>query len=86
MCIPREGETPPASRDWDVTANTVAGGSSAERVRGHLRPPSRSAWDAAQWLTHVTGAARDNAVFVLDAEHTVLVLSGHAVIHHLFNE
>jgi len=66
----------------ELIANAVAGGSSAERVRGHLKATAKSSWDLARWLTHASSAARNDAVFVLDATHTVLAAFGHAVIRH----
>ena len=66
----------------ELIANTVAGGSSAERFRGHLKATAKSAWELAGWLTHANGATRHDAVFVLDATHTVLAAFGHAVIRH----
>jgi hypothetical protein len=66
----------------ELIANTVASGVSAERVRGHLKATAKSAWELAGWLTHANGAARQDAVFVLDATHTVLAAFGSAVIRH----
>ena len=60
----------------ELIANTVAGGASAERVRGHLKATAKSAWELAGWLTHANGATRQDAVFVLDATHTVLAAFG----------
>ena len=36
----------------ELIANTVAGGPSAERIRGHLKAIAKSAWELAAWLTH----------------------------------
>src|SRR6266849_4549300 len=66
----------------ELIANTVASGGSAERVRGHLKATAKSAWELAGWLTHANGATRHEAVFVLDATHSVLAAFGHAVIRH----
>jgi hypothetical protein len=66
----------------ELVAKAVAGGSSAERVRGHLKATAKSAWELAGWLTHANGASRHDAVFALDATHTVLAAFGHAVIRH----
>jgi hypothetical protein len=65
-----------------LIANAIAGGASAEHVRGHLKATAKSAWELAAWLTHANGAARQDAVFVLDATHTILAAFGSAVIRH----
>ena len=83
--VPPGEDTPQRSNfiSWsELVANTVAGGASAERVRGHLKATAKSAWELAGWLTHANGATRHDAVFVLDAAHTVLAAFGHAVIRH----
>ena len=66
----------------ELIANAVAGGASAERIRGHLKAIAKSAWELAGWLTHANGGTRQDAVFVLDATHTVLAAFGSAVIRH----
>jgi hypothetical protein len=66
----------------ELIANTVASGASAERVRGYLKATAKSAWELAGWLTHANGAARQDAIFVLDATHTVLAAFGSAVIRY----
>jgi hypothetical protein len=64
----------------ELIANTVARGASAERVRSHLKVTAKSAWELAQWLTHASGVSRHDAVFMLDATHSVLAAFGSAVI------
>ena len=66
----------------ELIANAVAGGASAERIRGHLKAIAKSAWELVAWLTHANGGTRQDAVFVLDATHTVLAAFGSAVIRH----
>jgi len=66
----------------ELIANTVAGGASAERIRGHLKTTAKSAWELAGWLTHASSAARHDAAFVLEATHTVVSAFGSAVIRH----
>jgi hypothetical protein len=66
----------------ELIANAVAGGPSAERIRGHLKAIAKSAWELAAWLTHANAGTRQDAVFVLDATHTVLAAFGSAVIRH----
>lgn len=66
----------------ELIASAVAGGASAERIRGHLKAIAKSAWELAGWLTHANGGTRQDAVFVLDATHTVLAAFGSAVIRH----
>jgi hypothetical protein len=84
MAPPAE-EAPQRSNfiSWsELIANAIAGGASAERVRGHLKATAKSAWELAGWLTHANGATRQDAVFVLDATHTVLAAFGSAVIRY----
>jgi hypothetical protein len=66
----------------ELIANGIAGGVSAERVRGHLKATAKSAWELAGWLTHANGAIRQDAVFVIDATHTVLAGFGSAIVRH----
>ncbi len=66
----------------ELIANTVAGGASAERIRGHLKSIAKSSWELACWLRHANGGTRQDAVFVLDATHTVLAAFGSAVVRH----
>jgi hypothetical protein len=66
----------------ELIANALAGGGSAERVRGHLKTLVKSAWELAGWLTHANGAVRHDAEFVLDATHTVLEAFGSGIIRH----
>jgi len=66
----------------ELIANTVAAGASAERIRGHLKAIAKSSWELGGWLTHANGGTRQDAVFVLDATHTVLAAFGSAVIRH----
>ena len=81
--VPEGQDAPQRSNfiSWsELIANSVAEGASAERVRGHLKAIAKSAWELAGWLTHANGASRLDAVFVLDAAHTVLAAFGSAVI------
>lgn len=83
--VPQGEETPQRSNfiAWsELIANTIAGGPTAERIRGHLKALAKSAWELAGWLTHANGATRQDAEFVLDATHTVLSDFGSAVIRH----
>jgi hypothetical protein len=81
-----EGQTAPQRGNFiswsELIANAIAAGPSAERVRGHLKAVAKSAWELAAWLTHANAATRQDAVFVLDATHTVLAAFGNAVIRH----
>ncbi len=84
MVTPGE-EAPQRSNfiSWsELIANAIAGGASAERIRGHLKAIAKSAWELTGWLTHANGATRQDGVFVLDATHTVLAAFGSAVIRH----
>jgi predicted RNA-binding Zn-ribbon protein involved in translation (DUF1610 family) len=66
----------------ELIANAVAGGGSAERIRGHLKAIAKSAWELTGWLTHANGGTRQDAVFVLDATHAVLAAFGRAIVRH----
>jgi hypothetical protein len=80
------GEDPPQGSNflaWSgFIANNVAAGTSADRIRGHLKSTAKSAWELASWLTHATGAGHHDAEFVLDATHNVIAIFGQAVIRH----
>ena len=83
--VPSGEDAPQRSNfiSWsELIANAVAGGASAERVRGYLKATAKPAWELTGWLTHANGAARRDAEFVLDATHTVLTAFGSAVIRH----
>jgi hypothetical protein len=84
MVLP--GEVPPQRSSFiswsELIANAIASGASVERVRGHLNATAKSVLELAGWLTHANGAIRADAVFVLDATHTVLAAFGSAVIRH----
>lgn len=72
--VPSGEDSPQRSHftSWsELIANSIAGGASAERVRGHLKATAKSAWELAGWLTHANGAIRPDAVFVLDATHSI---------------
>jgi hypothetical protein len=64
----------------ELIANSVAPGESSARVRSHLKAIARSTWDLVGWLTHANNAVRRDAVFVLDATHSVLAAYGSAVM------
>jgi hypothetical protein len=78
------GEAAPKRSDvvnWSsLIANTVAAGQHNDAIRGHLKANAKSTWDLANWLTHTSGAKRIDAIFVLDATHTVLDTFGTAMI------
>lgn len=63
-------------------ALTVAGGQHNDAIRGHLKAIAKSTWDLANWLTHTSGAKRIDAIYVIDATHTVLDTFGTAMIRH----
>lgn len=80
------GDAAPKRSDvvgWaSLIANTVAPGQHNDAVRAHLKAIAKSTWDLANWLTHAGGARHVDAVFVIDAVHTVLDTFGTAVIRH----
>jgi hypothetical protein len=78
------GEVAPKRSDvvnWSsLIANTVASGQHNDAIRGHLKAMAKSTWELANWLTHTSGAKRIDAIFVIDATHTVLDIFGTAMI------
>ena len=78
------GEDPPQGSNFSawsgLISNNVAAGTSADRIRGHLKSSVKSTWELASWLTHATGAGHHDAEFVLDATHNVIAIFGQAVI------
>jgi hypothetical protein len=80
------GEAAPKRSDlvnWSsLIANTVASGQHNDAIRGHLKAMAKSTWELANWLTHTSGAKRIDAIFVIDATHTVLDTFGTAMIRH----
>ena len=80
------GEVAPKRGDvvnWSsFIANTVASGQHNDAIRGHLKTTAKSTWELANWLTHTSGAKRIDAIFVIDATHTVLDTFGTAMIRH----
>lgn len=81
-----EGAESPKRGDFvhwmELVANTVAGGASAERVRGYLKAASKSTWELASWLTHAGGATRHDAQLTLDATQSVLSAFGIAQVRY----
>jgi hypothetical protein len=61
-------------------ANTIAAGSNVEHIRGYLKTTSKLAWQAVNWLTHCSSAARGDAAFVLDAAQTVISAFSRAIM------
>jgi hypothetical protein len=81
--VPQGQEVPQKANviAWcELIANHVAGGSSSERIRGHLKAISRSCWELAGWLTHVNTAKRADAAFVLGATQNLISTYSDAVI------
>jgi hypothetical protein len=81
--VPQGQDAPQRSNvvGWaEHIANTVAGGATAEHVRGHLKSATKSAWQLAQWLTHAGNAARWDAASVLDATHAAITAFGISVM------
>ena len=53
-------------------ANAIAGGDSAEYIRGYLKTSAERAWRLVNWLTHANNAARDDAELALSATSHVV--------------
>jgi hypothetical protein len=83
--VPEGKEAPQRNNfnEWaELIANAVAHGGSAERIRGHMKTIAKSAWELVGWLTHANNATRQDAIFVVDATHTVMDAFGRAAIRH----
>ena len=83
--VPEGKEAPQRSNfnGWaELIANAVAHGGSAERIRGHMKTVAKSTWELVSWLTHANNATRHDAIFVIDATHTVMDAFGRAAIRH----
>jgi hypothetical protein len=67
--------------EWsELVANSIAPGSSNERIRGYLKAMAKETWQLVGWLTHATGAMRHDGTIVLDATHSLLEAFGAALI------
>jgi hypothetical protein len=81
-----EGRRPPKKGDFihwsELIANSIASGSSASEVRGHLKSLARSTWQLVSWLTHATNAVRYDGTLVLDATYAVVNAYGAALMRH----
>lgn len=77
-----QGDDLPKAADFpawnDRIANAVAGGSSAEYVRGYLKNTSDRAWRLVNWLTHAPNATRSDAALALSA--TSHVINNYAMV------
>jgi len=81
--VPEEKEAPKKSDviGWsEIIANAIAAGSSSDHIRGYLKTISRLGWQAANWLTHSSNAARHDASFVLDTTQTVMAAFSTAIM------
>jgi hypothetical protein len=69
------GDLPKAAdfTGWsDRIGNAVAGGNSAEHIRGYLKATAERAWRLVNWLTHATNATRSGAELALSATAHVI--------------
>jgi hypothetical protein len=80
------GREPPKRADvlgWcDLIAETVAHGSSADRVRGYLKAVSKAGWEFVNWLTHANGATRADALMAHELTQHILALFGTAMLRY----
>ncbi len=71
-----EGDEAPQKGNFtawcDLIANTVAAGSSSERIRGYLKDISKSTWQLVSWLTHAQHAGRFDGILATDATENVM--------------
>lgn len=80
------GQEPPQRDnflDWsELVANTLARGSSAERVRQYLKAIADRTWRLVAWVTHDQNATWADAQLVVDATQNVLAAFGAAVLRY----
>jgi hypothetical protein len=65
-----------------LIADHVAHGSSADRVRGYMKATSKAGWELVNWLTHVRGATRADAILGHELTQHVLSVFGTAFLRH----
>ncbi len=72
--------------EWsELIANHVAGGASAQHVRGYLKAISRSGWQLVSWLTHASNAIQMDAVLAVEVTQHVLATFGAAFFRYKRN-
>jgi predicted RNA-binding Zn-ribbon protein involved in translation (DUF1610 family) len=65
-----------------IMADSLAPGSRNSEIRSYLKATARSAWNLANWLTHVANASRVEASLSLDATQTALSAFGVVLVRH----
>ena len=83
--VPADEEAPKSSdfKRWaELIAQTIASGSSAKEIRGHLKSIALSTWQLVNWLTHAANAVRIDARMAVDATQGVLAAFGTALIRY----
>lgn len=66
----------------DLIAASIASGSSAAEVRGHLKAIAKSTWQLVNWLTHARGVALHDAELALEATAHVLSAFSSALVRY----
>ncbi len=69
----------------EYVADTIAHGSSAERVRGYLRANAKATWELVNWVTHATNAVLHDARLAVDATESVLAAFTETLLRHETN-
>ncbi len=81
-----EGQEPPKRDDfkhWSgLIAQTIAHGSSAEKIRAYLKAVAESTWDLVSRLTHASNVARFDGHMAVDATQNVLAAFGAAWVRY----
>jgi hypothetical protein len=67
---------------FELIANHVARGESAQYVRGYLKAIAKSGWQLVNWLTHAAGATQADAVLAVEATQHILGTFGPAIFRH----
>jgi len=64
-----------ANPEWlDLVANKIAAGSSNAKLRSYLKSLAKETWQYVSWLTHATGAYREDAEIALaNTSHLIAV-------------
>jgi hypothetical protein len=83
--VPNDVE-PPKRGDFihwsELVADTIARGSSSDRVRSYLKAISKSTWELVNWLTHSKNAVALDAHLAIDATKNVLDAFGSALMRY----
>lgn len=82
------GETAPkrgSFTQWaELIATHFAHGESARKVRAYLKAISQSGWELVSWLTHASGATREDAILAVEVTQHVLATYNTALLRYAY--